>query len=58
MKGSAVSITANIAKGVGRVLRGNYLRFIAIARGSQVEPDARPELAVILRYLKAEVLSP
>ncbi len=56
MRRAAASIAANIAEGAGRVHRGDYLRFISIARGSQMELDTHLELAVRLGYLsEAEV---
>ena len=43
---SASSIPANIAEGNGRLHRGDYRRYISIARGSLMELDTHLEVAV------------
>lgn len=51
MRQAAASISANIAEGRGRDHRGDYLRFLSIARGSLMELDNHIEFAVRLAYL-------
>ena len=51
---SAGSIPANIAEGQGRRLGGEFLQFLAHARGSLLELDTHLEIAVRLGMLKKE----
>jgi four helix bundle protein len=54
---SAVSVAANIAEGHGRLLRGEYLHFLSIARGSLKELETHLALAERLGYVTAEQLA-
>ena len=48
---SAVSIASNIAEGQGRLTRGEFRHFLGIARGSRLELETQPAIAVDLEYL-------
>lgn len=54
---SAASIPANIAEGQGRRLPGEFLQFLANARGSLLELDTHLEIAVRLGMLNKEMHS-
>ena len=54
---SAASIPANIAEGQGRRLPGEFLQFLANARGSLLELDTHLEIAVRLGMLNKEIHS-
>jgi four helix bundle protein len=54
---SAASIPANIAEGQGRRLAGEFLQFLANARGSLLELDTHLEIAVRLGLLSKELHS-
>ena len=51
LRRSVTSIAANIAEGYGRVDRGDFRRFISIARGSLMETATFVELAVRMSYV-------
>jgi four helix bundle protein len=51
---AAVSVPANIAEGHGRQTTGDYLRHLAMARGSLTELETHVQIAARLRYLDAE----
>ena len=56
MQRSAISVTSNIAEGSGRMSRGDYIRFLYIARGSLLELDTQLEIANRLGYISNERL--
>ena len=58
MRRAATSIPSNIAEGVGRLRRGDYARFIAIARGSARELDTHFELVVRCAMVSATLVEP
>ena len=54
MRRAAVSISANIAEGQGRLTRGEWAHFLGIARGSLYELESHIEVAKELGYLTVE----
>jgi four helix bundle protein len=54
MQRSAISVPSNIAEGSGRMSRGDYIRFLYIARGSLLELDTQIEIANRLGYISNE----
>jgi len=55
---AAVSVACNIAEGYGRTHRGDYLRFLSIARGSLCEVETLLLIAVRRKYATNEQTQP
>ena len=51
LRRAAASVPTNIAEGNGRAHRGDYLRFLSIARASLMEVDSILELVERLDYV-------
>jgi four helix bundle protein len=56
MRRAAVSVPTNVAEGYGRHHRGDYLRFVSIARGSVCELETLLILAGRLGFASREEL--
>ena len=56
MRRAAVSVPANIAEGFGRGTKGEFRRFLEVARASLFELQTHAELARRLGWIKGEPL--
>jgi four helix bundle protein len=57
LRRAAVSVSSNIAEGAGRFERGDYRRFVSIARGSLAEVESQLEVAVVMGYLHRDEIA-
>jgi four helix bundle protein len=57
LRRAAVSVPANVAEGHGRLLRGEYLHHLSIARGSLKELETLLSIAERLGYISADRLA-
>lgn len=55
---AAVSVPSNIAEGNARWSRNDYVRFLAIAKGSLMETETQVMLAIRLGYITEEAAEP
>ncbi|HLA66214.1 MAG TPA: four helix bundle protein [Acidimicrobiia bacterium] len=54
LRRAAISITANIAEGLGRGTEGDFERHLRIASGSAAEVEALLDAAVVLDFVSEE----
>ena len=54
MRRATVSIPSNIAEGQGRSSKQEFVKFLAIARGSQAELDTQLQICIRLNYFSKE----
>jgi len=54
MRRSAVSVPSNIAEGQGRATKGEFIQFLATARGSLFELKTQVHIAGALGFLTSE----
>jgi four helix bundle protein len=54
MRRAAISIPSNLAEGYGRASRGDYQRFVRMARGSAYELETQVLLASQLGFLRQD----
>src|SRR6516162_8956483 len=54
LRRSAVSVPSNIAEGQGRATKGEFIQFLATARGSLFELKTQVHIAGALGYLTTE----
>ena len=57
LRRAAVSISANIAEGNGRLHRGEYAHHLSIPRGSLTELETLVDITCRLDYLRADELT-
>ena len=54
LRRAAISVLSNIAEGQGRNSAREFVKFLAIARGSQCEVETQLQLCIRLEYLSEE----
>lgn len=57
MRRAVVSVPSNIAEGQGRNSTKDFIKFLAIARGSQKELETQLQLCVRIGYITEEKIS-